>query len=95
MNLYLLLHPSDIVNISNISFSSSLNRFNAFGHCAELEFGLYLAKMCSRDKYFTTASLTKAPLLEVGVYLILEVRNTLFTDPTLAVNESKVKWENH
>ena len=44
--------------------------------------GLYLAKLCSRDKHCTTASLIKVPTFKVGVYLLLEVHNTLFIDPT-------------
>ena len=63
--------------------------------CAEPEFRLDLAKLCSRDKYCTTASLIKVPLLKMGVYLILEVHNMLFTDLTLVANEWKVKYKHH
>ena len=41
-----------------------------------------LAKLCSGDKHYTTTSLIKVPPLQVGVYLILEVHNMSFTDPT-------------
>ena len=44
------------------------------------EFRLYLVKLCSSDN--TTASLIKVPILKVGVHLIHEVHNMLFTDPT-------------
>ena len=36
--------------------------------------------LCSRDKHCTTASSIKVSNLKLGVYLILEVHNTL--DPT-------------
>ena len=45
-------------------------------------FWLYLAKLCSRDKHYTTIELIKVPSLKVGVYLILDVHNTLLTDST-------------
>ena len=37
----------------------------------------------------------KVPPLKEGVYLILEVHNTLFTDPNLVANEWKVKFKSH
>ena len=64
-------------------------------HCAEPEFRLDLAKLCSKDKHCTTASLIKVPLLKVGAYLILEVHNMLFADPTLVANKWKVKYKHH
>ena len=71
---------------SCISFNptSRLKRFKYLSKiCTNRQrFELYLAKLCSRDKHCTTASLIKVPPLKVGVYLILEVHNTLFTDPT-------------
>ena len=60
-------------NISNVSFSSSLNRLNALSHYQKFlligfnKFRLYLAKLCSRDKHCTTASLIKVSPLKVGV----------------------------
>ena len=54
----------------------SINR-----QCQEPGLGLYLAKLCSGDKHYTTTSLIKVCPLQVGVYLILEVHN-IFTDPT-------------
>ena len=44
---------------------------------------------------FTAASVIKAPPLKVGVCLIIEVYNMLFTDPTQVANEWKVKRKNH
>ena len=41
------------------------------GQSPERGFGLYLAKLRSRDKHCTTASLAKVPPLKVGEYLIL------------------------
>ena len=34
-----------------------------------------------RDIHCTTTSLIKVPPLKVGVYLVLDVQNTLLTDP--------------
>ena len=50
--------------------------------------------MCSRDEHCTTASLRKVPPLKVGMYLIPEVHNTLFADPTQVANKWKVKCKN-
>ena len=61
-NLCLLLRLSQILNIFNIFFSSSLNRLNTLrpyqkfveiGNVQNLGSGLYLAKLCSRDKHCT------------------------------------------
>ena len=80
-NLYLLLRLSRILFISNVLRSSILNKLNALS-AYEPGFGLYLAKLCSRDKYCTTSLLMQVPALKVGVYLILEVHSMLFKDPT-------------
>ena len=77
------LRLSRIPNISNVSCSKQIKRFQSLSKIcihrqdAEPEFGLYLVKLCRRDKHCTTALLIKAPSLKVGVYLILEVHNTL------------------
>ena len=55
----------------------SINR-----QCQEPGLGLYLAKLCSGDKHYTTTSLIKVHPLQVGVYLVLEVHNMSFTDHT-------------
>ena len=63
-NLCLLLRLSRILNIFNVSFSSSLNRLDALSpyqkFCANQQstepgLWLYLAKLCSRDKHCITA----------------------------------------
>ena len=74
-------------NISNVLFSSSLNRLNAFSHYQKLVLISNAQNLSSglfrdTDKHCTTASLIKVPPLKEGVYLILEVHCTLFTDPT-------------
>ena len=75
-------------NISNVSFSRSLNRLNALSVIIK---NMYTSAMRitwvqdlfrDRDKHCTTASLIKVSPLKVGVYLILEVHYTLFTDST-------------
>ena len=75
--LYLLLRLLRILNISNVSFSSSLNRLNTLRpyqkfcthrQCAEPEFRLYLANLCSRDKHCTTALLKNVPSLKVDLF---------------------------
>ena len=96
-------HPISNIshNISNVSFSSSLNRLNAFSHyqkicthqqCAEPEFRLHLEIEINtaphKDKHCTTASLVKVPPLKLGVYLIIRVHYTLFTDPTYNPGQS-------
>ena len=91
-NFCLLSRLSHILNISNVSFSSSLNSLNSLSFktlskiCThrqrvEPESRFYLAKLCSSNKYFTTASLIKVSPLVASVHLILKVHNTLFTDP--------------
>ena len=74
-------------NISNVSFSSSLNTLNAFSHyqkfyTSAMHRTWVLALFRDRDKRCTTASLIKVPPLKVDVYLILDVHCTLFADPT-------------
>ena len=59
----------------------SLQKICTHRKCPEPKFRLYLAKLCSRDKHWTTASLIKVSPLKVDVYLMLEIHNTLFTDP--------------
>ena len=46
--------------------------------CVESEFRLYIEIEINT----ATASLIKVPTLKVGVYLVVEVHYTLFTDPT-------------
>ena len=95
-NLCLLLGLSHILNFSNISFSSELNRLRAlrfkslykklliynYNQFHEPDLRFYLVKLCKRYKQCTIASLLKVLPLNVGVYLTLEIHNTLFTDPT-------------
>ena len=87
------LRLSCISNISNVSCSKQIKRFQSLSKIcihrqdAEPEFGLYLVKLCRRDKHCTTALLIKVPSLKVGVYLILEVHNTLVAN----VQEVKCK----
>ena len=90
------LRLSRIPNISNVSCSKQIKRFQSLSKIcihrqdAEPEFGLYLVKLCRRDKHCTTALLIKVPSLKVGVYLILEVHNTLVAN----VQEVKCKkWK--
>ena len=59
--------------------------------CGEPEFRLYLAKQHSADKHYTTPSLIEVAPLKVVMYLIIDVHNTLFTNPTSVDNERKVK----
>ena len=77
-NFRFLLLRSPILNISIISFSSSLNRLNALsarhklepiGKCTEPELRLQFAKPCSRDKHCTTASLIKVLFMKVGFFV--------------------------
>ena len=95
-NLCLLLGLSHILNFSNISFSSELNRLRAlrfkslykklliynYNQFHEPDLRFYLVKLCKTYKQCTIASLLKVLPLNVGVYLTLEIHNTLFTDPT-------------
>ena len=88
------LHLSRIPNISNVSCSKQIKRFQSLSkiciHRQDAEPGLYLVKLCRRDKHCTTALLIKVPSLKVGVYLILEVHNTLVAN----VQEVKCKkWK--
>ena len=70
-----------MLNVSNVSLSSGLNRLNSFGPCQK--FVTTGNKMnLSSDKHRVTASLLKVPPLRVRVYLILEIHNTLFADRT-------------
>ena len=78
------------INIFNVLFSSSLKRLNTLSpyekfvqidNAQNLGSGFIFVKLCHKDKHCTTALLIKVPPLNVGVYLILEVHNTLFTDP--------------
>ena len=94
-NLWLLLRLSRILNIFNISFSCSLNRLNILSpyqkfvqisNAKNLGSG-FIQELCSRNKHCNTASLIKILPLKVGVYLILEVHNALYTDSTLEANE--------
>ena len=52
-NLYLLLRLSCLLNISNLSYSNSLNRLNGLSPYQKFvpmrEFMLYFVKLCSRD----------------------------------------------
>ena len=70
------------LSLNRLKRFKSLSKICAHRQCAESEFRLYLATLSSRDKHCATAPLIKFPYLEVGVYLITEVHNTLFTDPT-------------
>ena len=85
-NLYMLLRFSRLLNISDVSYSNSLNRLNALSPYQKLVpidnawVQALLVKLCSSDN--TTASLIKVPPLKVGVCSILEVHNMLITDPT-------------
>ena len=90
------LRLSCISNISNVSCSKQIKRFQSLSKIcihrqdAEPEFGLYLVKLCRRDRHCTTALLIKVPSLKVGVYLIPEVHNTLVAN----VQEVKCKkWK--
>ena len=90
------LRLSRIPNISNVSCSKQIKRFQSLSKIcihrqdAEPEFGLYLVKLCRRDRHCTTALLIKVPSLKVGVYLIPEVHNTLVAN----VQEVKCKkWK--
>ena len=90
------LRLSRIPNISNVSCSKQIRLFQSLSKIcihrqdAEPEFGLYLVKLCRRDRHCTTALLIKVPSLKVGVYLIPEVHNTLVAN----VQEVKCKkWK--
>ena len=66
----------------------------AYRQCTELGIGIYIAKLYSRDKYCTTASLIKVPSMKMNMYLILEFHNTL-TDTTKVANGWRVKCKNY
>ena len=61
-------------NISNVSFSSSLKRLNAFSHCQKFvlisDAQKVQALFRDKDKHCTTASLIKVPPLKVNVHVI-------------------------
>ena len=67
--------------------ASSQNWLNAFSHCQKFVLTdnalnqWVQALVIDRDKHYITASLTKTFPLKVGVYVILEIHYTLFTDP--------------
>ena len=67
-------------NISNVSFSSSLNRLNVFIHYQKFVLENLSSGFFQQSCVVETN--TAFPRLKVGVYLMLEVHNTLFTDPT-------------
>ena len=66
-------------NISNVSFSISLNRLNA---------SVIIKNLCSMAMRKTWAqALINVPPLKLGVYLKFDVHNALFKDPIKVGNE--------
>ena len=86
-NLCLLLRLSQILNIFNVSFSSSLNRLSTFspyqkfvqiGNAQNLGSG-FIQQSCA-VKINTAHSITdKSSCFESRCYLILDIHNTLIT----------------
>ena len=79
------------LNISIISFSSSLKKYlakrfkrsskrNTHKHYAGPGFRFCWEKLCSSDNHDTMPSLIKVPPLKGSMGLLLEVQNTFFTD---------------